>query len=154
MAEIIAFIAQLSYWDWFAFGAVLLILEIISPTFYFMWPGISAVVVGVLKLFIPDLSWQIALTVFGVMSVASTIIWATFYRRGKTTDPASRLNQRALGYKGRRAVVAEGFRSGRGPVLLDDTRWQAISDDGTDLEPGASVEITGSDGAVLHVKPA
>lgn len=154
MGEIIAFIDQMSYWHWFAFGSLLLIVEIFSPTFYFMWPGIAAVVVGVLKLFIPDLSWQIALTVFGVMSVVSTIIWATLYRRGKTKDPASRLNRRTLAFTGRRAVVAEGFRSGRGPVLLDDTRWQAISDDGSDLEPGSAVEITGAEGAILHVRAA
>ncbi len=154
MDQIISFIDQMSYWHWFAFGSILLIVEIITPTFYFMWPGIAAVTVGVLKLLMPDLSWQVAISVFGVMSVVSTVVWTMFYRRGKANDAASTLNRRTLNYTGRRAVVAEGFRSGRGPVLLDDTRWQAISDDGSDLAPGSSVEITGSDGAILRVKAA
>lgn len=154
MDEIIGFIDQMSYWHWFAFGSILLIVEIITPTFYFIWPGIAAVTVGVLKLFVPDLSWQLAITVFGVMSVVSTIIWATFYRRGKNEDAAASLNQRTRHYTGRRAVVAEGFRSGRGPVLIDDTRWQAVSEDGSDLAPGAAVEVTGADGATLRVKAA
>ena len=34
------------------------------------------------------------------------------------------------------------------------TYLQAISDDGSDLAPGSSVEITGSDGAILRVKAA
>ncbi len=154
MDQIISFIDQMSYWHWFAFGSILLIVEIITPTFYFLWPGVAAVTVGVLKLFVPDLSWQVAITVFGVMSVVSTIIWTVFYRRGKTTDAASNLNQRTRHYTGRRAVVAEGFRSGRGPILIDDTRWQAISDDGSDLAPGAAVEVTGADGATLRVRAA
>lgn len=154
MDQIIAFIDQMSYWHWFALGSILLIIEIVTPTFYFMWPGIAAVTVGVLKLFMPDLSWQVAISVFGVMSVVSTVLWTMFYRRGVQGDPASELNQRTRGYKGRRAIVAEGFRSGRGPVLVDDTRWQAISEDGSDLAPGAAVEITGSDGAVLKVRAA
>jgi len=152
MDQIISFIDQMSYWHWLAFGAILLIVEIVTPTFYFLWPGIAAVTVGVLKLFVPDLSWQVAITVFGVMSVVSTIIWTMFYRKGKTTDAASSLNQRTRNYTGRRAVVAEGFRSGRGPILIDDTRWQAISDDGSDLAPGAAVEVTGADGATLRVR--
>jgi membrane protein implicated in regulation of membrane protease activity len=154
MDQVITFIDQMSYWHWFAFGAILMIVEIVTPTFYFLWIGIAAALVGVLKLFVPDLSWQIAIAVFGVMSVVSTVIWSAFNRRGKSTDAASSLNKRAHGYTGRRAVVAEGFRSGRGPILLDDTRWQAISDDGADLAPGSSVEVTGSDGATLRVKAA
>ena len=154
MDQIIAFIDQMTYWHWFAFGSILLIVEIITPTFYFMWPGIAAVTVGVLKLLMPDLSWQVAISVFGVMSVVSTVVWTVFYRRGKSTDAAAGLNQRTRGYTGRRAIVAEGFRSGRGPILIDDSRWQAISDDGADLAPGSAVEITGSDGAILRVKPA
>ncbi len=154
MDQVISFIDQMTYWHWFALGSILLIIEIITPTFYFLWIGIAAVTVGVIKVFVPELSWQIAIAVFGVMSVASTVIWAAFNRRGKSTDAASGLNKRAHGYTGRRAVVAEGFRSGRGPILLDDTRWQAISDDGADLAPGSAVEITGSDGAILRVKAA
>lgn len=154
MDQIISFIDQMTYWHWFALGSILIIIEIITPTFYFIWPGIAAVTVGVLKLFAPDLSWQVAISVFGVMSVVSTVIWTMFYRQSVKRDGNSGLNQRTLGYVGRRAVVAEGFRSGRGPVLLDDTRWQAISDSGTDLAPGSSVEITGADGAILRVKAA
>jgi len=154
MDQIITFIDEMSYWHWFALGSVLLIVEIITPTFYFIWPGIAAVTVGVLKLFVPDLSWQVAISVFGVMSVVSTVVWATIYRRNVRGDGNSGLNQRVKGYLGRRAIVAEGFRSGRGPVLLDDSRWQAISENGDDLAPGSSVEITGADGATLRVKPA
>lgn len=155
MDQIIHFIDQMTYWHWFAFGSILLIVEIVTPTFYFLWPGIAAVTVGVLKLIVPDLSWQVAISVFAIMSVVSTVLWTVSYRRRmRGGDGASGLNQRTLGYTGRRAIVAEGFRSGRGPILIDDTRWQAISDDGSDLAPGSSVEITGADGATLRVKAA
>jgi membrane protein implicated in regulation of membrane protease activity len=154
MDQIITFINDMTYWHWFALGSILLIIEIITPTFYFIWPGIAAVTVGVVKLFVPELSWQIAISVFGVMSVVSTIIWTMFYRQSVKGDGNSGLNQRVKGYLGRRAIVAEGFRSGRGPVLLDDSRWQAISDNGDDLAPGSAVEITGADGATLRVRAA
>lgn len=155
MDGVIHFLDGLTYWHWFAFGAALVILEIMTPTFYFIWPGIAAVVVGLLLLVMPDLSWTATLSVFGVLSVVTTLVWQSFFRP-RAHDETNRiaLNQRATRYIGRRAVVAAGFHSGRGPILLDDTRWQAVSESGSDLAPGMAVEIVGADGAVLLVRAA
>lgn len=155
MDDVIGFLDGLSYWHWFALGAGLLILEILTPTFYFIWPGVAAIVVGLLLLVLPELPWTVTLSVFGGLSVAATLIWHSYFKpsaRDRTSQMA--LNQRGNRYVGRRAVVADGFHAGRGPILLDDTRWQAVSESGVDLAPGASVEITGADGAVLRVRPA
>ena len=155
MEQVVAFLEQLTYWHWFALGAVLMIFEIFTPTFYLIWPGIAAVVVGVIKLIEPGLSWQICLTIFGAMSVVAIVVWAAFYKRlpANGVDVTS-LNRRATTYIGRRAVVAEGFRAGRGPILLDDTRWQAVNEVGTDLGAGSAVTVTGADGVMLKVRPA
>ena len=152
MDQLTDFLGAMTYWHWFALGAVLLIVEILTPTFFFVWFGIAAVLVGLLHLAMPGLSWQISLTVFGALSIVSTVVWHAFYKKNGGPTPDSDLNQRARGYLGRRAVVAEGFRNGRGPILLDDTRWQAVSEGEADLAPGASVEIVGADGATLRVR--
>lgn len=155
MDDFVGYLGQLSYWHWFALGAGLLVLEIVTPTFYFIWPGIAAVLVGVLKLAVPDMSWGVSLTIFGILSVAAIVIWHAFYKKGPAdANDVMQLNRRAGRYLGRKAVVAEAFRGGRGPILLDDTRWQAISESGADLAPGSAVEITGADGATLRVRAA
>lgn len=154
MEQFVAFLAALTFWHWFALGAVLIILEIFTPTFYLIWPGIAAVVVGIAKVYMPDLSWQASITLFGVMSLAAIILWSMFYKRLPANGvDVSSLNRRANLYVGRRAVVAEGFRSGRGPILLDDTRWQAVNEFGTDLGAGSAVLVTGADGVMLKVRP-
>lgn len=153
MDQVVTFLAGLVYWHWFALGAVLIILEIFTPTFYLIWPGIAAVVVGLAKMVAPDLSWQTSLTIFGVMSLVSIVVWHAFYKRGpRDAVDTSSLNRRAKHYVGRRAVVAEGFRSGRGPILLDDSRWQAVNEGGSDLGAGSAVIVTGSDGTTLTVR--
>lgn len=156
MEPVIEFLGSMTYWHWLALGAVLLILEILTPTFYLIWPGIGAVLVGVLHIFIPDLSWQASLTIFGIVAVASTIVWHGFYARGPraTHGDGRGLNRRVDGLIGRRAIVADGFRNGAGPVQLDDSRWEALSENGADLAPGSSVEIVGADGLKLKVRPA
>ena len=154
MEDIVAFLQTLTYWHWFALGAGLLILEIFTPTFYLIWPGIAAVIVGVVLLAIPDLGWEISLIVFGIVSLASIVVWHSVFRQARTGEvEQSSLNQRARSYMGRKVVVAETFRGGSGPIFLDDTRWQAINEAGSDLTPGAVVEIVGSDGAVFRVRP-
>lgn len=154
MDQIVPFLAALTFWHWFALGAVLIIIEIFTPTFYLIWPGIAAVVVGVAKIAVPDLSWQASITLFGVMSLVAIVLWSMFYRRLPANGAAiSSLNRRANLYVGRRAVVAEGFRSGRGSILLDDTRWQAVNEFGTDLGAGSAVLVTGADGVMLKVRP-
>ena len=108
MEQVAAFLASLTYWHWLAFGAVLLILEILTPTFYLIWPGIGAVLVGVLHIFIPDLSWQASLTIFGAVAIVSGVVWQSVYARGRkaTYEDGRGLNRRVDGYIGRRAIVA------------------------------------------------
>ena len=156
MEQVVTFLAGMTYWHWLALGAVLVILEILTPTFYLIWPGIAAVLVGVLHIFMPDLGWQASLTIFGVLAVGATVVWHTIYRKGRsaTYDDGRGLNKRVQGYLGRRATVAVAFQNGRGPILLDDSRWEAISEAGADLAPGSTVEIVGFEGATLRVRAA
>jgi membrane protein implicated in regulation of membrane protease activity len=155
MDGMIAFLEGLSFWHWFALGAGLMIIEILTPTFYFIWPGAAAMAVGLLLLVLPELPWTVTLSVFGTLSVVATLVWHSYFKpRGGDRAGRMALNQRSTRYIGRRAVVADGFRGARGSILLDDTRWQAVNDSGTDLAPGAPVEIVGADGVILHVRPA
>ena len=43
---------------------------------------------------------------------------------------------------------------GRGAVRVDDSRWNAMTTDGSSPAKGAALEVTGSDGTTLMVKAA
>ena len=62
-------------WHWWALGAVLLALEIASTTQYLLWPGIAALLVGLLKTIDPSLDGRLAVFLFAVLSVVATIVW-------------------------------------------------------------------------------
>jgi membrane protein implicated in regulation of membrane protease activity len=151
MENLYAMLGDIQPWHWWALGAVLIVIEMLTPTFYFLWPGIAAAVVGVVLILVPSLGIEAQVLLFAVMSVAATVLWKRFAPRDwLSTEPHPTLNQRPAQYVGRRGKAAE-FSNGRGAVSIDDSRWSAVTVDGSDPAPGETVEIVGFDGAVLQV---
>jgi membrane protein implicated in regulation of membrane protease activity len=145
--------ADVRPWHWLALGAILVSIEIVSTTFYFLWPGIAAVIMGALLYVFPALGPNSQIMLFAAMAMIATVAWKRYAPRSfTTTDPHPTLNRRAAQYEGRRAKVAVNFANGRGAVLIDDTRWSAVTADGSDPAAGESVLVTGADGTVLTVK--
>jgi hypothetical protein len=54
---------QLLYWHWMVFGMVLILAELVIPSFTIIWFGLGAVLVGLLAWlgFDPEFKWQLLL---------------------------------------------------------------------------------------------
>lgn len=152
MEELLPFLDDVRTWHWWALAAMLVALEMLSPTFYFLWPGIAAAIVGLILVAVPNLSPDAQIFTFAVLAVASTVAWKRFAPASWiSNEPVGTLNQRAAQYAGRRVKVTGDFQGGRGAILLDDTRWSAVTSDGSNPINGDTVEIIGADGALLRV---
>jgi len=141
-------------WHWWAFGAILLALEIISTTQYLLWPGIAALIVGALRFFDPGLDGRFCVFLFAVFSVAATIArkrspWA---KNDHTPHPT--LNRKTDQYVGRLVKAAGDFTGGRGAVLVDDSRWNAQVIDGSAPITGDMLVVEAAEGTLLKVKLA
>lgn len=153
MEALTEFFSTISYWHWLALAAILIILEIVTPTTYLLWPGLAAAAVGILSAISGGLGGDVELLVFAVLAVGATILG----RRMATpagTEALSGLNRRADQYVGRMASAADAFSNGRGPVVLDDTHWQARDVDGANHARGVTLEVLGHEGAILKVRKA
>lgn len=139
-------------WHWWALGAVLLGLEIASTTQYLLWPGIAALLVGVLKFAYAPLDGRIAVFLFAVISVAATIVWKRSRLGLAERHSHHDLNERSAQYRGRHVLALNDFHGGRGAVRVDDSRWNAMAVDGSNPRNGEKVEVVGADGALLQVK--
>ncbi len=127
-------------------------VEILTPTFYFLWPGIAAVLVGIIAFLIPGLSTDIQILTFAVLAVIATVVWKKYAPSSWTSaEPHPTLNRRAEVNIGRPARAAVDFAGGQGAVLLDDTRWSATTRDGSNPLQGEMLIITGAEGIVLQV---
>ena len=145
---------QMEPWHWWAFGAVLIAIEIASTTSYLLWPGIAALLVGVLKFLIPSLDGEVAAILFAVLAVVSTIVWKRSPWGNAVRHTHALLNDRSQQYVGRFGRAPENFEAGHGAILLDDSRWSAAVVDGSAPIKGDMLQVTAADGAVLKVQLA
>ena len=138
-------------YHWLTLGAVLIGIEMVMPTQYLIWPGIAALVTGLLA-FGWDVSWTTEVGVFAVLS--AILVTASHYLPQQAMGDTSALNQRTDHIVGKFATVAEDFRHGEGSVTVGDTRWLAQAVDGADLVAGTRVEVVAAESTLLKVKRA
>jgi len=150
--------ATLGPWTWWVVGLVLLALEIAVPGTFFLWFGVSALVVGAISLAVDwgwlgfGWGWQVQSVVWLVVAVVCLIASRLLLRkqeRAPGTEPE--INARAARYYGRSYVLLEPIVEGSGRLNIDDTVWR-IS--GPDCPAGTRVVVAGSDGARLKVTVA
>jgi len=142
---------NLQFWHWFVFAIVLIILEVFSPSAFFMWLGAAAGATGLALLILPEMSWQIQFIIFSVASIASILVGRTFFSRksANTDDPT--LSQLEHELTGKIYEVEKAIINGSGRVKVGESTWKA---QGSDCDAGASVKVVGVKGAVLLVEPA
>ncbi|MGC3758328.1 NfeD family protein, partial [Enterococcus faecalis] len=59
---------RLDFWDWLAFGTVLLLLEIFGAGGYLLRVGLTAACVGALSALLPGLAWPWQVGLFVLLS--------------------------------------------------------------------------------------
>ena len=58
---------QPDFWHWWILALALIIAETFLPGTFFLWMGVSALILGVLSWLIPAMGWEIQLMLFAVL---------------------------------------------------------------------------------------
>jgi len=141
-----AFLANMDYWHWLIFGLALIIIELFAWSTFFLWMGVSAMMTGIVSKIMPDLSWQLELLLFSVLSIVS-ILLAKKYFPVKTID--NELNARATRHVGSSYTVVSNDENGA-KVKVGDSLWLAR---GCNMQIGQKVRVIDTDSATLIVEP-
>ena len=137
------------FWYWWALAAVLLVCEMMLPGVVFLFLAIGAGVAGAMLLIAGDVSLEIQLVVFAIVSVVSAI-GLRRYLRG-LLPRASTLNARGESLVGQIFVLDQPILGGRGRIKLGDGSWSVT---GPDMVAGAKVRVAAVSGTELRVEPA
>lgn len=134
---------------WLALGLFLVAAEMLVPGLFLFWLGVAALITGVLAWALP-IGVPIQIMIFAGLSIVTVFFGRNYLRRNPVEPLDPKMNKRGDRMAGEMAVVVRAIEGGTGRVKHGDSEWLAR---GPDLEAGARVRITGSDGAILIVEP-
>ena len=140
------------HYGWWLLALVLIGAELMGPGFFMLWIGMAAAAMGVILMFLPELSFLTQAVLFVALALISCYIYWRFVRSAvNERSDQPKLNRRAEQYVGRRYVLDTAIVNGRGKVKVGDSPWLA---EGPDLPAGVEVEVIGVDGSTLKVQKA
>jgi membrane protein implicated in regulation of membrane protease activity len=153
---VLSLIQALGPWTWVAVGLLILGIEIMMPSTFLLWPGLSALVVGLITLIIGNEAaiwpWQAQVLVFLILSVAIAIVGKRIMKNkdyNKSENP--NLNERGAQLIGQTAILADPIANGMGRIKIGDTTWRVKGDD---AKAGAKVTVVDYDAGTLIVEAA
>lgn len=142
------------WWHWIAGGILLALTELFIPTFFIVWFGLGAILVGVLMLIIPfgtaaQFFW------WSVFSLAMVYVWLRYFKNPDKTK-AGISKEAFLGETGMitREVseMTKGVIRFQKPILGSDT-WPVISDETIKSgERAKIIDVMGQTLKVTHYK--
>jgi membrane protein implicated in regulation of membrane protease activity len=142
------FLLSLTLWHWLIAAAVFFVLELIAPGAFMLWLGISAMLVGIISLFVAW-PWQYQLVAFAIFALASIPLWRRFAHRVEKAVDQPFLNRRADAFVGREFTLEKPIVAGSGTVKIDDTIWRLT---GPDVPGGSRVKVVRAEAAMLVVE--
>lgn len=140
-----------TYQIWLIAAIVLVILEIVTSGFGIICFAIGAAFAAIAAGLEANATWQII--VFAVVSLLTFIFLRPIVIRfldSKSKD----VKTNADAIVGRKGVVSERIDASQhtGRVAIDGDDWKAVSEDGSSIEKGETVEIIKIDSIILTVK--
>ncbi len=146
---------KLLYWHWLAFGMILMLLELVVPSFTIFWFGLGGLIVGLFLLLFAEISvaWQIFLWV--IASTGFVVFWFKVMKpRIKDQTMAGISREAVLGETAMVVRKPDGERRGElrfaVPMLGSDT-WSFIGTES--VEVGERVVILDISGNAMVVEP-
>ncbi|MBF0264600.1 MAG: NfeD family protein [Gammaproteobacteria bacterium] len=140
----------INFWHWLILGLVLLSIELLSGTVVLLWIAAACVGTAGVVAFAPDLSWQLQLSWFSILTILSIVSWRIQKRFVPVMEDEhnSSLNRRGEQYIGRVFNLSEAIVNGSGKIKVDDSTWKVS---GEDAEIGSPVKVTSVKGTVFLV---
>ena len=131
-----------------ALGFLLLILEIVTPTTFFLSLAIGSFATGICAIFFG--TYNVLVPVFVIVSVASLLLFRPFLRKNQKDKEASGVEEK---YIGKTAKVVEKVTKYSGVITLYGERWEArLSESEEEIPENSEVKIVKNDSLIMYVE--
>ena len=143
------------WWYWLIFGMVLILAEMLVPSFTLFWFGLAAILVSLLLFLVPGAPLSLQIVIWALGSIGFTVLWFKFFKPTMTDRTKAGISREAV--TGETGVVIKAPQDNiRGIVrftipLLGADEWEFVCHEACMV--GDRVEITDVSGNTLVVKP-
>lgn len=139
------------WWHWIVGGIVLVLAELVIPSFFIVWFGLGALLVGLLALAF-NLSLTAQLATWTLASLAMVGLWFRVFKQSFVKTRAGTAAGEAIGEIGLLVGAVAPFERGKvrfqRPVLGSD-EWICLAD--TAIAAGDRVKVVAVEGSFLKV---
>jgi membrane protein implicated in regulation of membrane protease activity len=141
-------------WHWLVFGMLLMLAEIILPSFTIFWFGLGALIVAALLWLFPTVSLTLQLLTWALASIVFTALWFTLVRPYmKDRTKAGIALEAVRGETGQ--VIRAPVEGERGTVrfttpLLGDDEWPFICSEPVAVGERVSVQDVSGNTLIVH----
>lgn len=143
---------QLEWWMWVVGGIVLVLAELVVPSFFIIWFGLGGVLVGLLLLALPDLSPTVQLAAWTLASLAMLGLWLRVFKPSLHRTRIGQAEGEAIGEIGLLVNAVAPFERGRvrfqRPVLGSE-EWACRAESA--IAAGERVRVLAVEGSFLKV---
>lgn len=140
---------DIMWYHWMILGLSLVAFELMITSFYVVWFGLGALLVGLLMLIYP-IAVTAQIVLWTLASIAMTGLWVKVFRQSDKTRSGTAAA--ALGEFGVMARAVEPMARGevrfQKPVMGSDT-WPCVADEA--IAAGQRVKVVAVDGQLLRV---
>lgn len=143
---------ELQWWHWIVLAVGLAVAELAIPSFFVIWFGAGAALVGLAMLVVRDLSLAEQLAIWTLASLAMVFAWFRVFRSGRHKTRIGLAEGEVVGEVG--LLVGEVAPFQRGKVrfqkpLLGADEWACIGDER--IAAGERVRVVAIEGSILKV---
>lgn len=145
---------NLEWWHWMVLGLFLGLAELVIPSFFIIWFGLGAILVGLVLLAAPGVGFTAQVALWTLASVGLTVLWFRVFKKQQDKTRAGQADN-VIGEAGVLVRAVEPFGKGevrfQRPVMGSEI-WTCLADEA--IASGERVRVVSVDGQLLKVARA
>lgn len=144
----------LEWWHWIVGGIALVLAELIIPSFFIVWFGLGALLVGLLALAF-DFSLTAQLATWTLASLAMVALWFMVFKQSFQKTRIGTADGEVIGEIGLLVSAVAPFERGKVRFqrpLLGSEEWICIADEA--IAAGDRIRVVAVEGSYLKVTKA
>ena len=143
------------WWVWIVGGVALMLAELAVASFFVIWFGLGALLVGLLMLLMPTLSLTAQLATWTIASLAMVVLWFRVFKQNQHKTLVGTADGEVMGEIGLLVGAVAPFARGKVRFqrpILGSEEWVCTAD--AAIAAGERVKVVAVEGSYLKVSKA